>query len=204
MKHKPIIVGLTGGVGSGKTEATLFLRKKGFTVIDADEISHSITQPGMSGYQKILKIFGNGVLNSGSEIDRKKLGELVFNDETKRKQLESILHPLILTEIQTQIAAHQDESIIFVSIPLLIETGSFKGMNCSLLIYAPQDIQLQRLITHRKLPREYAEKILAAQIPIKNKQQRVDYVVDNSGTLEELHNNLEKALKKLCDQIDPS
>ncbi len=196
MKSKQIIIGLTGGVATGKTTASEFLRKEGYLVIDADEIAHRITKENTLISAEIIQKLGNSFCNLRGEIDRKKLGDLVFHDTQKRKQLESIIHPLVLQEIKNAILANHDKSIIFVSVPLLIETSYYKEFEYTILIYAPYDVQLDRLVTKRKLTKEYAQKILQSQMPIENKKQYVDCVVDNTESIETLCKRLKQILQQ--------
>ncbi|HHX03152.1 MAG TPA: dephospho-CoA kinase [Tissierellia bacterium] len=175
-------VGITGDIASGKSTVTSYLRKKGFTVIDADAISRSMTKDGSSVLREIEASFP-GVVHD-RKLDRKKLGRMVFSDPQKRKQLNAILHPLIRKEIRRQL----DESgqIVFLDAPLLYEGGYEKEMDVVIYLALSKELQLERLMLRDGLSRQEAlERMHSFDVP-REEKMRKSYVIDNSGSFEDL------------------
>jgi dephospho-CoA kinase len=153
-------VGLTGGVATGKTTASNFFSEKGIDIIDADEISRSLQSIGASGYQEIVKKFGNEILNIDKSINRKTLREIAFNDLNNKKWLEGLMHPMIRDEVIKQFEKVESTWAIY-SAPLWSEKNIF---NRTLVIDASREVQLQRIITRDSCSEEVAEKVIAQQI----------------------------------------
>jgi dephospho-CoA kinase len=187
------LIGLTGGVGSGKSTVAQILRELGATVIDADEAAHEVYAPGTPGFDAVVREFGPDYVREG-QIDRRLLGALVFADEEARLRLNAIVHPLVRDWMaeRTRDAFERGADIVVQDVPLLYE-GGLEGLFSSVvLVYAPPDIQLERLVSSRGLPVERARAIIAAQMPIEEKRRRAHHVIDNSGTVEQTRMQVEE------------
>ncbi len=183
---KRLLVGITGGLATGKSTVVKMLREKGAYVIDFDELARDVVRPGTPAWQDIVNYFGNEILKEDGNIDRKRLGDMVFKDLEKKKALESFTHPRIherfLEELK-DITSKDPEAIILADIPLLIEQNLQYMFHRVVLVYVPQEVQLLRLIQRDRISREQAEAILRSQLPIGEKLGYADYVIDNSGDL---------------------
>lgn len=180
-------VGLTGGVATGKTTASNFFSEKGIDIIDADEISRSLQSIGASGYQEIVKKFGNEILNIDKSINRKTLREIAFNDLNNKKWLEGLMHPMIRDEVIKQFEKVESAWAIY-SAPLWSEKNIF---NRTLVIDASREVQLQRIITRDSCSEEVAEKVIAQQISSTERNCYATDLIFNDSSLEEFKNKLE-------------
>jgi dephospho-CoA kinase len=194
-----LIVGLTGGIATGKSTVAAMLRRRGAPVVDADALVHAAEQPGQPAYDDIVRRFGHGVLARDRSIDRAALGKLVFDDPDARRDLEAITHPRVRELIAREVAAAAaaGDPIVIIDIPLLFETGRADQFNGVLLVYAPAEVQMQRLRERSGLSEAEARKRLAAQLPIDEKRQRASWVIDNSGEL----SATEAAVARWWDEI---
>lgn len=183
------IWGLTGGIASGKSTVGLYFAEKGIPVIDADQISRTLSEENGAARPAIEKRFGTA--------DRARLREIVFKDEKARKDLEAILHPLIVEESEKQIARHRDagEKLIIYEATLLVETGRYKTLDGLIVVSSAPEAQLQRLTSHRAMSMELAEKILKAQISNEARQKVATYMIENNGTLEDLREKVHTFLR---------
>jgi dephospho-CoA kinase len=180
-------VGLTGGVATGKTTASNFFSEKGIDIIDADEISRSLQSIGASGYQEIVKKFGNEILNIDKSINRKTLREIAFNDLNNKKWLEGLMHPMIRDEVIKQFEKVESTWAIY-SAPLWSEKNIF---NRTLVIDASREVQLQRIIKRDSCSEEVAEKVIAQQISSTERNCYATDLIFNDSSLEEFKNKLE-------------
>ena len=187
------LIGLTGGVGTGKSTVAEMLRELGATVIDADEATHAVYAPGTAGFDAVVAEFGPDFVRDGA-IDRQKLGALVFNDEDARRRLNAIVHPLVREWMaaRTAEAAERGDEIVVQDVPLLFESGLEVLFSSVLLVYAPEDVQLDRLVRGRGVPVNRARAMIAAQMPIDDKRRRAHHIVDNSGTIEQTRRQVEE------------
>lgn len=182
-------VGLTGGVASGKTMVLNLFEELGARVIDADAISRKVVSPHLPAWKKIVEHFGKEYLNPDLSLNRGMLRKIVFTDDTQRKVLENIIHPEVLKEIRLrckQIEELYPKAILIVDIPLLIEIGLMNEYNKVILVYVDKEIQIKRITGRYGIGRDEALKILGAQIPMDEKIQFADFVIDNRGTIEEI------------------
>ena len=179
------IVGLTGGIATGKSTVARMLRDRGAVLVDADELVHEAERPGQPAYDDIVSRFGSSVVGPDGAIDRAALGALVFDDDDARRDLEAITHPRVRELIAQRIAdaANAGAELVVVDIPLLYETGRADQFGGVLLVYASPAVQLARLRERSGLSDEQARKRLAAQLPIDDKRPQATWVIDNSGTL---------------------
>lgn len=187
------LIGLTGGVGSGKSTVARMFRELGATVIDADEATHAVYASGTEGFDAIVREFGDGFVRDG-EIDRKRLGDLVFQDEAARLRLNAIVHPLVREWMaaRTVEAVERGADVVVQDVPLLFENGLQGLFSATVLVYARPPTQLERLMDQRGLSRERATSILAAQMPIDDKRALATFVVDNDGSIDETQRQAEE------------
>lgn len=188
------VIGLTGGIASGKSSVSRYLEEHGATVIDADQLSREAVCPGSPGLERIMQTFGSEVLQADGTLDRKRLSAIVFADPTCRKLLEDILHPEIkrLAEERISMAAAAGQEFVFYMAPLLIEAGAVSRVDEVWVVTVRPDIQLARLIGRDNLSVEEAKRIIASQMPLADKEKWGRVVIDNSGTLEELRSRLDE------------
>ncbi len=203
MIHCKGIYGLTGGIASGKSTVSGILTKMGYSVVDMDKISREIFERGKPAYIKVVNNFGEEILDKDEEIDRKKLGSIVFSQAEKLKILNDITHPEIMRESKNKIEnILKDEDIVFVDSPLLFETiDTMKKYDLNfdklILVYVNRETQIKRLIKRDGIEKEEAYKILNSQMDIEDKREKADYIIENTGTIEELEVKVRQLLKAL-------
>ncbi|MCB0422662.1 MAG: dephospho-CoA kinase [Bdellovibrionales bacterium] len=180
-------IGLTGGIGTGKSSVASFFRDLGVTVIDADEISRRVTGPGSQGEARILKEFGDR-LSSKSVLDRKELRELVFKDRILLKKLEKIVHPLVQSETQRkrEAAERAGEPYSIYDVPLLFEAHLEAQFDKIIVVSAPFETQIQRVMDRDKVSRDSVVQTIKSQMDMEKKKKRADFILENSGNLENL------------------
>lgn len=191
---RPKIVGLTGGIASGKSTVSRVLRELGAVIIDADVAAREVVMPGSEGLARVASEFGKEVLLSDGSLNRKLLGQIIFGDPEARRRLESITHPLIYRRMAQDLncAAAEGAQVIILDIPLLFETGLFLDtIDESVVVYVRPEIQLQRLMERDGLSEEEAEQRIRAQLPLEEKARRAEHVIDNSGSPEETRKQVE-------------
>lgn len=201
MTQNKKVIGLTGGIASGKSQVTNYLKDKNYLVIDADKIAREIVNPGQAGYQAVVNYFGTGILTEEGEIDRDRLGQIVFQDSNQMKKLNELLHPLIFEKILSLIRA-ASESIVFVDIPLLFETkDEMSKIGLSFdevwLVFVDSQTQVQRLIQRDQISQEFAKQKIASQMPLGAKRGLAQLVIDNSKDHNHLYRQLDRALVEL-------
>jgi dephospho-CoA kinase len=181
--NKKIILGVTGSLGSGKSTVARMFEACGGEVIDADKIGHSYLDPGTGIYRKIIKVFGNSILNPDRSIDRHKLSGLAFRDRKNLNKLNRILHPRIIREIKSRIK-YSKSSVLILDAPLLIEFGLQALVDKLIVVKINRVNQLKRL-SERKVPlsNKQALRRIKFQMPLKDKIRLADFVIDNNGTL---------------------
>jgi dephospho-CoA kinase len=191
-------IALTGGIATGKSTVCNLLKLYGFAIIDADEIAHEVLD---ENYNKIEELFGKEFVKE-NRVDRKKLGSLVFSNNTQRLKLEKLLHPLIRKKIE--ILSEKLDSFkvpYFIDIPLFFEKRGF-NIKKSVLVYAPKDIQLQRLIKREGKSLKDAKKIVDVQMDIENKKELADFIVDNTKDLKHLQSEVERLVDFIKDTLN--
>ncbi len=181
------IIGLTGGIASGKSMVASFLEEMGATVIDADRLARIVVEPATGPYKEIVETFGEKILNPDGTIDRKALGAIVFSSPDARKQLERITHPAIkkLAGELLEEERLKGTAISFYVVPLLLEAGLESTVDEIWIVYTDEETQLKRLIKREHIDRDEALRKIAAQMPLSEKIKFGDKVIDNSGTPEE-------------------
>lgn len=180
-----MIIGLTGGIGSGKSAVSRCFEMLGITVVDADIVAREVVEPGTPALSQIAAHFGSEIISSEGSLDRAALRQLIFKDELERKWLEALLHPLIREEIIRQLS-HRASPYSILSSPLLLETDQHTMVERILLVDVPVDIQISRTVERDKNSKEQVEAIIKAQSPREFKQQKADDIILNTGTIESL------------------
>lgn len=178
-----MIIGLTGGIATGKSTVSALLAAKGALLVDADAIAREVMLPGHPVLSAIVRHFGSKVLSEDGSLNRKKLGEIVFTDASERKMLNEITHPAIRQEIIQRMNGYEAEfpdKLIVVDIPLLYEVGLDNLFSEIVVVYALEEVQLKRLMERDGLTAEQAQQRLDAQMPIEEKKRLADIVIDNS------------------------
>lgn len=182
-----MIIGLTGGIASGKSTVSKILKGAGACVIDADQIVHQLLARNQLVWKQVVDYFGPSIVSAAGGIDRTLLGEIIFADDDKRKQLEQIIHPLVIREMETQLANHQErEKHIILDIPLLYETKLDYLVEQVWVVYVEPEVQLQRLLNRGQLSKAEAIKRIKTQLPLSEKKEMADLVIDNNGSRREL------------------
>ena len=190
------VIGITGGIASGKSSVSTFIKELGFSVIDADIAAREVVEPGEEAYQEIVKEFGEGILLPEGDINRAKLGDLIFNSEDKRLKLNSIVHPAVRKRMRelAERAFQAGEETVFMDIPLLFESKLTYMVEKTLLVYVDEEIQLARLMNRNNLSEKDALARIASQMPLKDKRALADAVVNNNEDLEDTKEQVRKVL----------
>ncbi|QJC51477.1 dephospho-CoA kinase [Paenibacillus albicereus] len=192
-------IGLTGGIASGKSTVSRMLRERGAFVSDADEAARAVVEPGEPALGDIVRAFGDGVLQPDGRLDRAALGRIVFGQPDKLRRLEGILHPAIRRRMQEemeQAERHRPDRLVFADIPLLFETGQDKAYDGVLTVYAPADVQLERLMKRSGMDEAEARRRIGLQLDLEEKRLRADWVIDNGGSEEETRLQVERFLSE--------
>lgn len=191
-----LVIGLTGGIASGKSTVARLLIDKGITVIDADIIAKQAVEKGMPAYRQIIEAFGEDILLENGELDRRKLGSIVFTDEQKRLTLNKIVHPAVRAEMMKQRdeAISRHESFVVLDIPLLYESGLEYLVDKVIVVTVTAETQLKRLMERNALTEEEALSRITSQMPLADKTKRADKVIDNSGSVEKSKQQLDDIL----------
>lgn len=195
-----MIVGLTGGIATGKSLVAGEMKRLGASVVDADQVARDVVEPGMPAFEEIVREFGPGVVGPDKKLDRKKLGAIVFADRAALKRLNSITHPRIRERMKEEAKRLEagGRGIVVLDIALLIENGVKYDMDRIMVVYADREQQERRLMGRDGLTREEAQNRLACQMDIKEKLGYADFVIDNSGTVERTLEQTRAAYQKLA------
>ena len=193
-----IIIGITGGIASGKSTVTEFLRQQGYQVIDADQVVHELQEPGGRLYQALLSAFGSAILQEDGRLDRPKLGAMIFGNPELLAQSSQIQNQIIREELaHRRDLLAETEDIFFMDLPLLFEQGYESWFDQIWLVDVTEETQLSRLMTRNALSQKEAEKRIAAQLSLQEKRNRADVLIDNNGPLELTQEQLRDTLQKL-------
>ena len=193
-----LVIGLTGGIGSGKTAATDYLAQQGITIVDADLAARVVVEPGQPALHAIAERFGQQMLHDDGSLNRPALRALVFADKSALKDLEAITHPAIGEELKRQIAASRSAYTVLVS-PLLLETGQKKLVDRILVIDAPSEAQIKRTMARDQVPEQQVAAIMEAQMGREQRLELADDVVENNGELSQLHQQLAALHQRYLD-----
>lgn len=190
------VIGLTGSIASGKSTVSKKLKQLGYIVIDCDEINHRILEKNNIGYQGVLAEFGPDILDSDKQIDRKKLGGIIFNDNLLKEKLNQILHPLIKSIVREEIK-NIDDGLVFLDCPLLFETDFHELCDLKVVVYVNMDTQISRLMERDGITFPEALKKIYAQMSLDDKLALADYVLDNCHSLNDLDWQIKQLLFRL-------
>ncbi|OEF95599.1 dephospho-CoA kinase [Desulfuribacillus alkaliarsenatis] len=176
-------IGITGGIASGKSLVTEAIKNLGYHVVDADIVARDVVKQGTECYRQIVSEFGEDILEVTGEINRKKLGGIIFSDLKARERLNQITHPVIRSLVLAEAAKIEEgEGIVFLDIPLLFETGYEHAVDRTVLVYISHSIQVKRLIQRDAIDENYAKAKISSQMSLERKKELADYIIDNNGT----------------------
>ena len=193
------LVGLTGGIASGKSTVAKILQSLGAAIVNADDLAREVVEPGREAWQEIVASFGAGVLQSDQNLDRQKLRTLIFNQPEARKRLESIIHPRVraLAEERIRQYAAAGYPVVIYEVPLLFEGNLQEWLRPVILVACDVETQTVRLQKRDHLTAADAEKHIAAQMSLNDKRRLADYVIENNGSLEDLDRQTRQILEQL-------
>ncbi|MBS1127817.1 MAG: dephospho-CoA kinase [Nitrospirae bacterium] len=195
-----LIVGLTGGIASGKSLVTRVLRDLGAHIIDADKIVHDLLAPGQDACREVVGHFGKGIQLPDGSIDRRKLGDIIFNHPEERAWLNQCIHPRVFEAYNHQVrhlSERQPDAIVIMDAALLIETGYHKHMDRLIVVYADQKAQMKRLMERDRFTLEQAMARISSQMPLDEKRKYADFVIENTGTREATEQQTREIFAKL-------
>ncbi|CAA9335651.1 MAG: Dephospho-CoA kinase [uncultured Nocardioidaceae bacterium] len=190
-------VGLTGGVASGKSTVSELLRELGAVVIDADRLARDVVARGTAGLAAVVSEFGPDVLTEDGDLDRPAMARLVFHDEPARRRLEGIVHPLVLEEIRRLEVEVPDGALVVHDIPLLAESGRADSFDAVVVVDAPPELQVERMMADRGWSRADAEARIGAQAARPDRLAIATHVIDNAGSLDDLRPQVEEVYRRL-------
>lgn len=197
-----IVVGLTGGIASGKSTVSAMFRELGAHIIDYDEIAREVVRPDLPAWKGIVREFGEGILKPDRTIDREKLGRIVFDEPGKLQRLNAIVHPQVFAEADRrleEIHRRKPDAVVIKDVPLLIETQIHRTVDRVIVVAAKGENQLERL-AGRGLSEEDARKRIAAQMPIQEKERFADFIIRNDGPIEDTRRQVETIFRRLCEE----
>ena len=192
-------LGLTGGIATGKTTISNYLKSIDIPVLDADEYARKVVEPGTPGLAEITNTFGEQVLRADGSLNRKLLGQIVFNDSSSRQTLNDITHPRIQQMMADELhrLAEQQIPLVILDIPLLLENKNVAGADAVMVVTIPESLQLTRLMQRNNLTEKEAHARISAQMPLVEKEKLADFVIDNSGTISSTQKQVEKVIQKI-------
>jgi dephospho-CoA kinase len=194
-----LLVGLTGGIGSGKSTVARLLEERGAVVFDADLLAREAVEPGTTGHAAVIERFGADVLAPGGELDREALASIVFADPSARRDLEQIVHPEVRRLFAEGTEAYRDtDRVVVFSAPLLVETGMHTAFEILVVVSATVATQIERLMRQRGMSEASIRARIDAQAPLEDKAAVADFIVDNEGTLDELESQVEQLWNDLA------
>jgi dephospho-CoA kinase len=185
-------IGLTGGIASGKSVVASRLEERGAVLVDADALAREVVEPGTQGLNRIVAEFGRDVLGADGRLDRPKLGALVFGDADRLAVLNGIVHPLVRSRAAAIAKAAPGDSVVVQDIPLLVETGQGSDFHLVVVVDAPDDVRLQRMLEHRGMTEDAARARMAAQATREERLAAADVVLDNSGSVQHLLDQVDR------------
>jgi dephospho-CoA kinase len=193
------LVGLTGGIASGKTTVANMFQRLGAAIVDADVLAREVVEPGQAAWQEIVTSFGRDVLQADRTLDRQKLRAIIFNNPNARKQLEAIIHPRVRALAEQRIRDHREAgyAVVVYVVPLLFEGNLQDGLRPVILVACDVDVQRQRLEQRDRLDGAAAQKHIDAQMSLEEKRRLADYVIENNAGLEDLEQQVREVFAKL-------
>ena len=197
------IVGLTGGISSGKSTVSSYLKQLKIPVIDADEVARKVVEPNSQGAREIRKTFGSDVFEEDGSLNRQKLGSLIFSNAENRQKLDDLLQPLIKIMILDEIEEYRQkgETMIVLDLPLLFEKHYEKLCEEIIVVYVPRELQLERLMKRNQYTKQEALSRIDSQLSIEEKRKRATVLLDNQGTIQQLYHQVEQWLVETKNDI---
>jgi dephospho-CoA kinase len=193
-----LLVGLTGGIGSGKSTVAAMLEGRGAVVFDADTFARHALDPGTLGYQRVIEAFGPQTLTDEGDVDREALAAMVFGDPEARRRLEAIVHPEVALQLTESLAPYRDtDRIVVYSVPLLVEAGLQSAFDVVVVVVADEAVRVERLVRDRGMSEAAAQARIHAQATDEQRQDAADYVIDNNGTVEDVDRQVERLWSEL-------
>ncbi|MGS0972561.1 MAG: dephospho-CoA kinase [Candidatus Izemoplasmataceae bacterium] len=191
------VIGLTGGIASGKSTVANLIRNLKLPLIDSDQVARDVMlKPEV--IKELRDTFGNDIFDDEDKLSRKTLARIIYADEDKRNRLNDIVHPLVRKEIERQLSnEYQECKLVFVDVPLLYESGFDQIMDAVIVVYVPKDVQLSRLIKRDHIEEAYAHQKIKAQEDLEKKVKKADYVIDNSGSVDYTNRQLHQVLEEI-------
>ncbi|MCT1366713.1 dephospho-CoA kinase [Rothia sp. p3-SID1597] len=202
MSQKTWHLGLTGGIGSGKSTVAAMLARRGAEIIDADAIARDLMEPGTEVFEDVIQAFGHVVLDNSGALDRAALARVVFSDESARERLNGIVHPAVRAESRKRVDAAEedpDSLVVVQDIPLLVETGQSDSFDGVIVVEAPEAARVERLVTTRGMDPDDARSRIRAQATDEQRRAISTWVIDNSGSEEETEEQIDRLWRELVD-----
>lgn len=197
------VLGLTGGIGSGKSTVSTMFAELGADVVDADQLAREVVEPGQPALDEIVETFGRQVLLRDGRLDRVRMGDLIFHDAVAREKLNAITHPRIRERLWEEVAARTVRTgLLILDIPLLYENGRTELVDAVVVVWVDRETQVHRLMERGGLAREEAVRRNAAQMSLDEKRDRANHVIDNSGSLEETRRQVETLYRQYAGPND--
>lgn len=197
------IIGLTGGIGSGKTTVAQMITKLGYPVVCADKLAHDAISIGSPAYKLVIERFGKEILATDKSIDRKKLGEIVFKDDAKRLHLNNIIHPVVIQKLQTSIqqSKNSNKNVLILDVPLLYEEGLDTLCHQVIVVYATEEQMIERVMKRSNLSKDEIQDRIRSQLTIDSKKSRAHYVVHNTGDLAQTESEIQEIFQSIEKSI---
>jgi dephospho-CoA kinase len=193
-----LLVGLTGGIGSGKSTVAAMLERRGAIVLDADDLARRAVEPGTEGHARVVEAFGDDIVAANGQIDRARLADVVFSDPDARRTLESIVHPDVARLFAEAVEAYRDtDRIVVYVVPLLVERSLQSGFDAVVVVSASPDVRVARLVTERGMNEEAVRDRMSAQLSDEERERAGHVVIRNDGTLDDLY----RAVEELWDDL---
>lgn len=189
-------IGITGGIGSGKSTVSDYLESKGYEIIDCDKLARTVVEKGSPALEKLVEKLGGGILDEDGSLDRQATADIVFHDEEKRRILNSVTHQAIYDIIDEKVAADPD-GLHFIDAALMFETGSDKMMDEVWLVTCRDDVRKKRIALRDNMDEDMIDARIASQMPDEEKRSMTDFVLDNSGSVEDLYLEVDKLLERV-------
>jgi len=200
---EPVKLGITGGIGSGKSFVCDYLKKKGLRVVSADELARNAVSPGTHAYNQIIDYFGKDILSDDKTLDRKKLRGIITRDKKKKEMLERFVHPEVFSQMDSEFkkSVKRQDRVIAVEVPLLFETGMEAFFDYTLTVSVSLDIRISRVMARDQITQKEAEALMKIQMPEAEKIKKSDFVIDNNGTIHQTQMLIDRFYENFNERI---
>ncbi len=180
-----VVAGLTGGIASGKSTVSGFLSEAGARIVCADRLARQVVEPGEPAWQAIIDHFGGGIVAPDGQLDRKRLGDIIFNDPAEKAVLDRLTHPAVFAAMEDEVQSCGRDEIVILDVPLLIESGLYRDLEHVIVVYVPQAVQLERLMARDGISLADALARITSQMPIDEKRRYASWIIENDGSPEQ-------------------